>query len=164
MTAPEVCFEDLPAGRRIALGTVVVDREEMLAFNRRFDPQPFHVDEDAATASLFGGLCASGWFTASLWMRCYVDALLSRSASMGSPGGDEIAWPAPVFAGDRLEAEMAVVAARVSASRPQLGLITLTGTLIRANPGGASTPDVVFRSRFIGMFGRRDGAPATHPA
>ena len=77
MTDPEVYFEDLPAGRRIALGSVVVDRDEMLAFNRRFDPQPFHVDEDAAKASLFGGLCASGWFTASLWMRCYVDALLS---------------------------------------------------------------------------------------
>ena len=124
MSAPEVFFEDLPAGRRIALGSVVVDRDEMLAFNRRFDPQPFHVDEDAAKASLFGGLCASGWFTASLWMRCYVDALLCRSASLGSPGGDEIAWPAPVFPGDRLDATMEVVAARASASRPQLGLIT----------------------------------------
>jgi acyl dehydratase len=157
ITEPEVFFEDLPAGRRIALGEVVVDRDEMLAFNRRFDPQPFHVDEDAAKASLFGGLCASGWFTASLWMRCYVDALLSRSASMGSPGGDEIAWPAPVFAGDRLEASMEVVAARASASRPQLGLITPTGTLTRVDP-----ESVVFRARFIGMFGRRDGA--TGPA
>jgi acyl dehydratase len=154
---PEVYFEDLPAGRRIALGSVVVDRDEMLAFNRRFDPQPFHVDEDAAKASLFGGLCASGWFTASLWMRCYVDALLSRSASLGSPGGDEIAWPAPVFPGDRLDATMEIVAARVSASRPQLGLITLAGTLTRADPEA-----VVFRSRFTGMFGRRDGA--TGPA
>jgi acyl dehydratase len=157
VTSPEVYFEDLPAGRRIALGEVVVDRDEMLAFNRRFDPQPFHVDEDAAKASLFGGLCASGWFTASLWMRCYVDALLCRSASMGSPGGDEIAWPAPVFAGDRLEASMEVVAARASASRPQLGLITLTATLTRADPEA-----VVFRARFTGMFGRRDGA--TGPA
>jgi len=164
VTAPEVCFEDLPAGRRIALGAVVVDRDEMLAFNRRFDPQPFHVDEDAARASLFGGLCASGWFTASLWMRCYVDAVLSRSASMGSPGGDEIAWPAPVFAGDRLEAAMEIVAARVSASRPQLGLVTLTGTLTRADPGDGAGEDVVFRARFTGMFGRRDGAPASDPA
>lgn len=155
VTAPEVWFEDLPAGRRIALGSVVVDRDEMLAFNRRFDPQPFHVDEEAARASLFGGLCASGWFTASLWMRCYVDAVLSRSASMGSPGGDEISWPAPVFPGDRLEAGMEIVAARASASRPQLGLVTLTGSLTR-DDGTA-----VFRARFTGMFGRREHAAAT---
>lgn len=152
MAAPEVWFEDLPAGRSVALGTVVVDRDEMLAFNRRFDPQPFHVDEQVARSSLFGGLCASGWFTASLWMRCYVDSVLSRAASLGSPGGDEIAWPAPVFPGDRLEAGMEVVAARVSASRPALGLITLTGTLLR---DGTTE---VFRARFTGMFGRRDGA------
>jgi acyl dehydratase len=152
-----LAFEDLTPERRFDLGSVTVDRDEMLAFNRRFDPQPFHIDEDAAKASLFGGLCASGWFTASLWMRCYVDALLSRSASLGSPGGDEIAWPAPVFPGDRLDATMEIVAARVSASRPQLGLITLAGTLTRADPEA-----VVFRSRFTGMFGRRDGA--TGPA
>ncbi|GAA4890532.1 MaoC/PaaZ C-terminal domain-containing protein [Actinomycetospora straminea] len=157
MTAPEVCFEDLPAGRRIALGSVVVDRDEMLAFNRRFDPQPFHVDEDAARASLFGGLCASGWFTASLWMRCYVDGLLSRAAALGSPGGDEISWPAPVFPGDRLDASLEILAARVSASRPQLGLVTLLGTLTRED--GTQ----VYRGRFTGMFGRRDGAPAAAP-
>ena len=149
-TAPEICFEDLPAGRAIALGSVVVDREEMLAFNRRFDPQFFHVDEVAATRTFFGGLCASGWFTASLWMRCYVDAVLNRSSSLGSPGGDEIAWPAPVYPDDRLDATMEVLAARVSRSRPELGLVTLTGSMRRAGDGTE-----VFRSRFTGMFGRR---------
>jgi len=149
--APEVFFEDLPAGRHIGLGSVVVDRDEMLAFNRRFDPQPFHVDEDAARASMFGGLCASGWFTASLWMRCYVDGLLSRLSALGSLGGDEIAWPAPVFPGDRLEAGMEILAARVSTSRPGLGLVTLTGTFTRDRTE-------VFRGRFTGMFARRDGA------
>ncbi|MHC1559488.1 MaoC family dehydratase [Actinomycetospora sp. C-140] len=159
MSEPEVFFEDLPAGRQVALGTVVVDRDEMLAFNRRFDPQPFHVDEEAARRSLFGGLCASGWFTASLWMRCYVDGLLTRAASLGSPGGDEIAWPSPVFPGDRLEAAMEVVAARASRSRPQLGLITLNGTLVRDD--GTE----VYRARFTGMFARRAAAdPATTPA
>ena len=158
MSAPEVFFDDLPAGRRIGLGSVVVDRDEMLAFNRRFDPQPFHVDEDAARASLFGGLCASGWFTASLWMRCYVDGLLSRSAALGSPGGDEIAWPAPVFPGDRLDAFMEVVAARASKSRPELGLVTLTGTFTREGTE-------VFRGRFTGMFARRDAdGTATDPS
>ena len=76
----------------------------MLAFARRFDPQPFHVDERAAAASLFGGLAASGWFTAGLWMRAYVDGILARADGLGSPGGEHIAWPAPVFAGDQLRA------------------------------------------------------------
>jgi acyl dehydratase len=151
VSEPEVFFEDLPAGHHVDLGTVVVDRDEMLAFNRRFDPQPFHVDEDAARASLFGRLAASGWFTASLWMRCYVDGLLSRSASLGSPGGDEIAWPAPVFPGDTLAAAMDVVAARRSTSRPELGLVTLRGTLTKST----GTPAEVFRARFTGMFGLR---------
>jgi acyl dehydratase len=150
-------FEDFRKGDEYRLATTTVDRDEMIAFARRFDPQPFHVDEDAARASLFGGLCASGWFTASLWMRCYVDGLLSRSASLGSPGGDEIAWPAPVFPGDRLDAGMDVVAARASASRPTLGLVTLTGTFSRAGTE-------VFRGRFTGMFARRGDDGATDPA
>lgn len=150
-----ITFEDLTVGRRFDLGSVVVDHDEMLAFNRRFDPQPFHVDAEAARESLFGGLCASGWFTASLWMRCYVDGLLSGSLSLGSPGGDELAWPAPVFPGDELVASMEIVAARPSASRPQLGLVTLVATMDRG-----PEPVTVFRARFTGMFGRRSGEPA----
>ena len=149
-----IAFEDLPAGRRFELGTVHVDRDEMLAFNRRFDPQPFHLDEEAAKESLMGGLCASGWFTASLWMRCYVDTVLASSTSLGSPGGDEIAWPAPVFPGDDLAATLEIAGARRSASRPTLGLVTLVGTMTRAGDDGA--PQTVFRSRFTGMFGLRD--------
>jgi acyl dehydratase len=146
-----LAFEDLTPERRFDLGSVTVDRDEMLAFNRRFDPQPFHVDEEAARSSLFGGLCASGWFTASLWMRCYVDHVLAGSTSLGSPGGDEIAWPAPVFPGDTLAAAMDIVAARRSTSRPELGLVTLRGTLTRS----AGAPVEVFRARFTGMFGLR---------
>ena len=149
-----IAFEDLPAGRRFDLGRVRVDREEMLAFNRRFDPQPFHLDEEAAKNSLLGGLCASGWFTASLWMRCYVDTVLASSTSLGSPGGDEIAWPAPVFPGDELVAALEIAGARRSQSRPELGLITLVGTMTREAADG--TPQQVFRSRFTGMFGLRD--------
>jgi acyl dehydratase len=144
-------FEDLTPERRFDLGSVTVERDEMLAFNRRFDPQPFHVDEEAARSSLFGGLCASGWFTASLWMRCYVDHVLAGSTSLGSPGGDEIAWPAPVFPGDTLAAAMDIVAARRSTSRPELGLVTLRGTLTK----NAAAPVEVFRARFTGMFGLR---------
>jgi acyl dehydratase len=145
----ELAFEDLVPGRVFDLGTTVVDRDEMVAFARRFDPQPFHVDEHAAATSLFGGLAASGWFTAGLWMRAYVDTVLSRATSLGSPGGDEIAWPAPVFAGDELRASMEVVEARRSHSRPGLGLVRLRGTLHRDE-------ELVFRSTFTGMFGVRD--------
>src|ERR687895_1266049 len=105
---PELAFEDFTPGRVFDLGTTVVDRDEMLAFARRFDPQPFHVDEEAGKASIFGGLTASGWFTAALWMRAYADRVLARAASLGSPGGEEIVWPAPVFAGDTLRATMEV--------------------------------------------------------
>ena len=123
----------------------------MVAFARRFDPQPFHVDEAAAATSLFGGVAASGWFTSGLWMRLYVDGLLNRSTSMGSPGGEEIAWPAPVFAGDELRATMEIVEARRSRSRPGLGLVKLRAALHRGET-------VVFRSVFTGMFGMRAAA------
>jgi acyl dehydratase len=146
--APELCFEDLTPGRVFDLGSTVVDRDEMLAFARRFDPQPFHVDEQAGKASIFGGLAASGWFTASLWMRAYVDGVLARAASLGSPGGEEIAWPAPVFAGDQLRASMEVLEARRSRSREDLGLVKLRAWLHRDD-------EVVFRSTFTGMFGVR---------
>ncbi len=92
----ELAFEDFTPGRVFDLGTQVADREEMIAFARRFDPQPFHLDEEAAKASVLGGLCASGWFTASLWMRAFVDGVLSKSTSQGSPGGTSFAWPAPM--------------------------------------------------------------------
>jgi acyl dehydratase len=149
-------FEDLTPGRVFELGTTVVDRDEMVAFARRFDPQPFHVDEDAAKASLFGGLAASGWFTAGLWMRLYVDEVLNNAASLGSPGGEEVAWPAPVFAGDELRASMEILDARVSRTRPGLGLVRLRALMHRGD-------DVVFRSTFTGMFGTR-AQPAEHPA
>lgn len=142
-------FEDLTPGRVFDLGSTVVDRAEMLAFARRFDPQPFHVDEAAAAVSLFGGLAASGWFTAALWMRLYADAVLARSTSLGSPGGEEIAWPVPVFSGDELHGTMEVLDARRSASRPGLGLVRLRAGLHRGD-------DEVYRSVFTGMFGTRD--------
>jgi acyl dehydratase len=148
----ELSFEDFTPGRVFDLGTVVVDRDEMLAFARRFDPQPFHVDEEAGKASIFGALAASGWFTASLWMRTYVDGVLARATSLGSPGGEEIAWPAPVFAGDELRAAMEVLEARRSRSRPTLGLVKLRASLHRGD-------ELVFRSVFTGMFGTRDGTP-----
>ncbi|GGM01736.1 MaoC family dehydratase [Nakamurella endophytica] len=141
-------FEDFSAGQHIDMGTVVVDRDEMLEFNRRFDPQPFHVDEVAARESLLGGLCASGWYTCSLFMRAYVDTVLADSTSQGSPGGRELRWLAPVFPGDELHFATDILATRVSSSRPGLGLVEITGTASRAG-------SPVLTLTFTGFFGTR---------
>jgi|tagenome__1003787_1003787.scaffolds.fasta_scaffold20443979_2 acyl dehydratase len=151
--APEIAFEDLTPGRVFDFGSVTVDHDEMVEFARRFDPQPFHLDEAAGKESIFRRLAASGWFTAGLWMRVYVDELLLRSTALGSPGGDEIAWPAPVFAGDELFASLEILEARRSSSKPWMGLITLRAWLRRGSP---TSDDVVYRARFTGMFGSRE--------
>ena len=141
-------FEDLIPGTVIDLGEAKVDRDEMLAFSQRFDPQPVHLDQDAAARSVLGGLCASGWFTACLWMRAYVDTVLVDSTSQGSPGGRDLSWPAPVFPGDVLRMRLEVIGARLSRSRPGLGLLDMVGSAHRAE-------DCVLRFTFTGMFTTR---------
>ena len=143
-----IAFEDLPAGRIIPLGEVVVDRNDMVDFAKRFDPQPFHLDEEAGRNSIFGGLSASGWYTASLWMRSYVDAVVSNSTSQGSPGVRELTWHAPVFAGDRLTFQVEVLSARLSRSRPNLGLVEMRGTAHRGD-------ELVYGFVSTGMFTAR---------
>jgi acyl dehydratase len=147
-------YEDFSPGQLIELGTAHVDREEMLTFARAFDPQPFHVDEEAAKASVLGGLCASGWFTGALWMRQNVLTVLSDSTSQGSPGGRELAWPAPVFPGDDLHCQMLINSTRRSAKRPELGLVEFVGTAHRIGEDGTEQP--VLRLTFTGIFGLRD--------
>ncbi|GAA2339048.1 MaoC family dehydratase [Saccharopolyspora halophila] len=144
-----IAYEDLTPGTTFDLGEVTVDHAEMLAFNERFDPQPFHLDEEAGRNSVLGGLCASGWFTASLWMRTYVDHVLNGSTSQGSPGGNELAWPAPVYPGDVLRFGMEVTGQRRSRSKPNLGLVEITGTADRDG-------ERVLRFSFVGMFGTRE--------
>ncbi len=116
-------FDDLRAGQRIDLGTTTVTEDEILAFAREFDPQPFHVDPDAAAASPYGGLIASGWHTCSLFMRLLAEGFLNDTASLGSPGIDELRWPAPVRPGDVLRGELEVLEARVSSSKPDRGIL-----------------------------------------
>ncbi|MFL6130260.1 MAG: MaoC family dehydratase [Mycobacteriales bacterium] len=143
-------FEDFQPGDRFELGTAVVDEAEMLTFARRFDPQPFHVDPEAAVDTAFGGLIASGWFTASLFMRMYVDAVLADSTSQGSPGLSELRWLFPVRAGDELRGTLTVLAVTPSQSRPGRGTVALRGELLRG-------PEPVLRMTFRGLFGRREG-------
>jgi acyl dehydratase len=139
-------FESFEVGQVYLLGETTVDEAEMLAFARRFDPQPFHVD--AAAESPFDGVIASGWFTAALFMRLYVDAMLADSSSQGSPGGDELRWLAPVRAGDVLSGRITVIETRPSAKRADRGSAVLRGELLRDG-------EPVFRTTFRGLFGRR---------
>ncbi len=118
-------FEDFHAGRVIDVGQVSVSEEEILEFARRFDPQPFHVDREAATPS-FGGIIASGWHTVSLMMRLMVDGLLNQSSGLPSPGLDELRWLRPVRGGDALNVRGVVLESRVSASKPDRGIVTMS--------------------------------------
>ena len=142
-------WEDFPVGHQIDTAGMAVDREAILAFARQFDPQPFHVDEDAARESLFGGLCASGWHTCAMAMRMMCDAYLLRAASLGSPGIDALRWHLPVFPGDTLSLHMDVLAARPMASKPRVGLVQSRWTL--RNQRGQT----VLTMEGWGMFQRR---------
>ncbi|RQX16924.1 dehydratase [Micromonospora ureilytica] len=126
----------------------------MVAFARRFDPQWYHVDPDLAAASRHGGLIASGFYTVSLFMRAYVDHLLSRAAADASPGLEELRWLAPVRAGDRLAVRVDVMGARPSTARPGLGTVSLTGTMLRLGPDDRPEQEVL-RTRFRGWFAVR---------
>jgi acyl dehydratase len=116
-------WEDLQVGSVRDLGTVTPTVEEIRDFASRFDPQPFHLDEEAGRRSVFGGLCASGWHTCSMAMRLTVDNFLSESSSMGSPGLENVRWMKPVYPGDTLSLKHRVIESRPLNSRPEIGLV-----------------------------------------
>ena len=116
-------FEDYVPGAVHDLGSVVVDEQEVVAFARQFDPQPFHLDQERAKKSAFGGLVASGWHTACMVMRLMVDHYLSEVSSEGSPGIDELRWLRPVRPGDQLLVKITILDARRSRSRPERGVV-----------------------------------------
>jgi len=122
-SAKDRYFEDYVPGAVHEFGSVTVEEADILEFARRFDPQPFHIDPDAAKQSAFGGLIASGWHTASLTMRLLVDHYVSRVASLGSPGVDEVRWRKPVRPGDCLSVRVTVLESRLSLSKPDQGTI-----------------------------------------
>jgi acyl dehydratase len=120
-------LEDLTPGRRFRLGTLQVSAAGIAAFAAEFDPQPFHLDAAAARLSPFGGLAASGWHTAALTMRLLVRDLPLAGGIVGL-GLDALRWPAPVRPGDTLSAEVEVLEARPSRSRPGSGVVKLRVT------------------------------------
>jgi acyl dehydratase len=142
-------WEDFEVGELTELDSVDVPAQEVLEFARRYDPQPFHVDPDAAAAGPFGGLIASGWHTTALFMGMFVRSVLLDSASMGSPGVEEIRWLAPVRPGDRLSGRVTVTGAQPSATNPRRGTIFTTSEVL--NQEGA----VVMTLKARGFFARR---------
>ena len=142
-------WEDFPVGQVREFGHHEVTREAVLAFAREFDPQPFHLDDAAAAASLFGRLAASGWHTCAMAMRMMCDAYLLESASLGSPGIDNLRWTRPVYPGDVLRVRLEVLEARPMASRPAVGLVRSRTNVLNQND------ETVLTMEGAGMFRRR---------
>lgn len=142
-------FEDFAAGQVFDLGSHEFTRDEIVDFAQRWDPQPFHLDEDAAAACAFGGLVASGWHTACVFMRLYVDALLLDAASMGSPGLQELRWLLPVRPGDVLRGTAQVTDVTPSSVRADRGTVFMRWEM--HNERGELVAGMTGR----GLFGRR---------
>jgi acyl dehydratase len=145
----KVWWEDMEVGQVIDLGSLSPTAEEIVAFARQFDPQPFHLSEEAGKASVFGGLCASGWHTCSLAMRLMVTNFLHQSSSLGSPGLENIRWIKPVFPGDTLSLTQTVLEKRPMSKRPDVGLLRTKWEMF--NQRG----DQVLHMEGYGMFRRR---------
>lgn len=144
---PRLAFEDFKEGERRSFGPRVLTRDEIVAFARDWDPQPFHLDEAAAKRSPFGGLIASGWQTAALCMRLVVDGMLADSTSMGSPGLDELKWLKPVRPGDALSVEVTLLEVTPSRSKPDRGSVKVSYRC--TNQTGETVMTMVARVLFL---------------
>ncbi|HEV2054444.1 MAG TPA: MaoC family dehydratase [Methylomirabilota bacterium] len=142
-------WDDIKEGEVVELGSRTLDKERMVAFAREFDPQPFHTDEKAAEASIWGGLIASGWLTGSVLMRLFYDGFLKDTASMGSPGIDELRWLKPVRPGDTLTGRLTVLETAASRSKPDRGIVRSLMEVL--NQHG----EVVMTTKGVNFFKRR---------
>ncbi len=149
-------FEDFSVGAVAEYGDTLVTAEEIKAFAAEFDPQPMHLDEEAAKQTMVGGLCASGWHTCCMMMRIVTDGYLLNSSSMGAPGVEEIRWLKPVRPGDRLRVRTTILETREPKSRPDFGFVRTKFEVLTAD--GTS----VMQSITSLMFGRR--TPRAEPA
>jgi len=143
-------WEDFPVGLVREFGGMTLTKEDIVRFARQYDPQPFHVDEEAARHTVFGQLIASGWQTCAAAMRMMCDAYLLESASAGSPGVENIRWMAPVRPGDTLRVRLTVLEARVLRSKPHIGLVRNKWEMFNQHN------EQVMHMEGYGMFLRRD--------
>ena len=143
-------FDDFTVGDNYELGSAPpLTRESIIAFASQYDPQPFHVDEELARGSAFGGLIASGWQTVGLFMRLFVDNLVNDTISMGSPGVDEIRWLKPVRPGDTLRARLTVLATTTSSRKPDRGTVSTLCEMLNQRD------EVVMTLKGMHILGRR---------
>jgi acyl dehydratase len=142
-------FAELVDGAPLELGGHVFTSEGITEFARAYDPQAMHTDPEVARGSIYGGLIASGWHTAAIYMRLLVDAVIGASESLGSPGLDNLRWLKPVRPGDTLQARFTVLDARPSNSRPDRGVVRSRGEMV--NQDG----EVVMQLEAVNFFGRR---------
>jgi acyl dehydratase len=142
-------FEDYVQGDVHSFGSITVEAEEVIAFARRFDPQTFHVDPDAAKLTQFGGLIASGWHSAAMTMRLIVEHYLTNVASLASPGVDELRWLKPVRPGDTLSVRVTVLESRPSKSKPDRGVVTSLVEVFN------QVDDLVMTFKCVNIIGRR---------
>jgi acyl dehydratase len=123
-------LEDFAVGQTFGSGRLRVDKERIKTFAAEFDPQPFHLDEEAARATLFGGLAASGWHTAAMTMRLLVEGELKPAGGIVGAGFDDFRWPKPVRPGDELSVQSEILEVRASKSRPTQGMIKVKTTTL----------------------------------
>ena len=147
-------FEDYRPGEVHEFGSHTVSESEIVEFARRYDPQPFHTDSQAAAKSIYGGLIASGWMTGGLMMKMLVDHFISPLSSMGSPGVDELRWLKPVRPGDTLRVRVAVIEARRSQSKPDRGILLVQQECLNQND------EVVMSAKSMALY-RCRSLPAT---
>ncbi len=154
-------FEDYVPGSIYEFGSIIVEEAEIIEFSRRYDPQSFHIDPIAAKQSRFGGLIASGWHTAAIAMRLLVDHYLSRVASMGSPGADELRWLKPVRPGDELSIRVKVLEAKRSKTKPDRGVVTTFVEVLNQHREVVMTRTAVGITlcRNRGMTQKKEGSP-----
>ena len=143
-------WEDFKLGERAELGRHTFTEEEIVAFGRQYDPQPFHMDADRAGGGPFGGLIASGWHTCAIGMRLMVESYINQTVSLGSPGIDSIRWLKPVRPGDTIAYSRVVLESRASATRKGVGLVKHRWEAINQRR------ELVLTMEGWGMFGRKD--------
>ena len=149
-----ICYEDFNTGEVKTFGPRLITREEIIEYATEFDPQPFHLDDEAASKSMLKGLSASGWHSCAIMMRMIYDGFLHEASSLGAPGVDEMRWIKPVRPDDQLTIRVTCLDKRDSASRPQVGLVRFNLEMLNAKE------EVVLQSSYSGFFGKRNPGAA----